>query len=136
MTSTSNLSGNIASWLTDRATTDPDLPAIRQGEQTLSYAELDSAAARFAAVLSDHGVQPGDRVALIMPNVAYFPIAYYAILRLGAIVVPMNPLLKAGEISYAWGDSGARVAVVFASFAEEAGKAASVTETDVIVVAP
>ena len=39
---------------------------------------------------------------MLMPNVAYFPIVYYAILRLGAIVVPMNPLLKAGEIAYAW----------------------------------
>ena len=129
-------SSNIASWLTDRATTDPELPAIRQGEQALSYAELDSAASRFAGVLTEHGVRPGDRVALIMPNVAYFPVAYYAILRLGAIVVPMNPLLKAGEISYAWGDSGANVAVVFTTFADEAHKAASVTETDVIVVAP
>ena len=71
-----------------------------------------------------------------MPNVAYFPIAYYAILRLGAIVVPMNPLLKAGEISYAWNDAGAKVAVVFSLFAEEATKAAGVTGTDVLVVAP
>ena len=75
-------------------------------------------------MLADHGVQPGDRVAMIMPNVAYFPIVYYAILRLGAIVVPMNPLLKAGEISYTWTDSGAKVAVVFPLFAEEADKAA------------
>jgi long-chain acyl-CoA synthetase len=136
MTTTLQTRGNIAGWLTDRATTEPQLPAIRQGEQTLSYAELDSAVARMARVLSDRGVRTGDRVALIMPNVAYFPIAYYAILRLGAIVVPMNPLLKAGEISYAWGDSGAMVAVVFASFAEEAQKAASATGTEVIVVAP
>ena len=85
-------------------------------------------------MLAEHGVQPGDRVALIMPNVAYFPIAYYAILRSGAVVVPMNPLLKAGEIAYAWGDAGAKVAVVFALFAEEAAKAAQTTGTDVIVV--
>ena len=71
-----------------------------------------------------------------MPNVAYFPIAYYAILRLGAVVVPMNPLLKAGEVSYAWNDAGVKVAVVFALFAEEAAKAAEVTGTDVLVVTP
>ena len=59
-----------------------------------------------------------------MPNVGYFPIVYYAILRLGAIVVPMNPLLKAGEISFSLQDSGAEVAVVFPLFAEEAQKAA------------
>ena len=57
-----------------------------------------------------------------MPNVAYFPVAYYAILRLGAVVVPMNPLLKAGEISYTWSDAEARVAVVFPLFADEASQ--------------
>ena len=71
-----------------------------------------------------------------MPNVAYFPIAYYAILRLGAVVVPMNPLLKAGEVSYAWNDAGVKVAVVFAMFAEEAANAAEATGTDVLVVTP
>ena len=103
MTTTSN----IARWVTDRAATDPGLPAIKQGDTVLSYGDLDAASARFATVLADHGVRAGDRVAMIMPNVAYFPVVYYAILRLGAIVVPMNPLLKAGEISYTWTDSGA-----------------------------
>ncbi|HEY5980216.1 MAG TPA: long-chain fatty acid--CoA ligase [Microlunatus sp.] len=127
---------NIACWLSDRAASDPSLPAIKQGENVLSYGALDGAAARCATLLADRGVTAGDRVALIMPNVAYFPIAYYAILRLGAVVVPMNPLLKAGEVSYAWGDAGVKVAVVFALFAEEAGKAAEVTGTDVLIVAP
>jgi long-chain acyl-CoA synthetase len=127
---------NLACWLTDRASTDPNLPAIKQGETILTYGALDAAAARAATLLAQHGVTPGDRVALIMPNVAYFPVVYYAILRLGAVVVPMNPLLKAGEIAFTWDDSGARVAVVFALFAEEATKAAGTTGTDVIVVAP
>nr|MBA3529022.1 long-chain fatty acid--CoA ligase [Propionibacteriaceae bacterium] len=127
---------NIASWLTDRAGSDRSLPAIKQGDAILTYSALDGAAARCATLLADAGVRAGDRVALIMPNVAYFPVAYYAILRLGAVVVPMNPLLKAGEIAFAWTDSGARVAVVFASFAAEAAKAASTTGTEVIVVAP
>ena len=130
------MNSNIACWLTDRAGTDPDLPAIKQGEHVLTYAALDAAAARCAALLADRGVSAGDRVALTMPNVAYFPIVYYAILRLGAIVVPMNPLLKAGEVSYAWNDAGAKVAVVFALFAEEATKAAEITGTDVMVVVP
>ena len=127
---------NIARWLTDRAGSEPTLPAIKQGEHILTYAALDAASARCAALLAQRGVTEGDRVALVMPNVAYFPIAYYAILRLGAVVVPMNPLLKAGEIAYTWGDAGAKVAVVFALFAEEAAKAAGVTGTDVLVVTP
>jgi long-chain acyl-CoA synthetase len=137
MTTTSNpASANIASWVTERAATDPDLPAIKQGEAILSYGSLDAAAARLATILRRHGVKAGDRVAMIMPNVIYFPIVYYAILRAGAIVVPMNPLLKAGEITYTWNDSGAKLAVVFPLFAEEAVKAASVTGTEVIITVP
>ena len=104
---------NIASWVRDRAATDPDLPAIKQGDTVLSYADLESAASRLATTLSNRGVTAGDRVAMIMPNVAYFPIVYYGILRVGAIAVPMNPLLKAGEISFVWSDCGAKVAMVF-----------------------
>src|ERR687890_798481 len=126
---------NIAVWVADRALSDPYAPAIKQGDTILSYAALDGAASRLATLLAAQGVRPGDRVALIMPNVAYFPIAYYAILRLGAVVVPMNPLLRAGEIAFAWSDSGVQVAVVFPLFAEQAQKAAT-TGTDVIVTVP
>jgi len=127
---------NIAVWVADRALSDPHLPAVKQGDTIVSYAALDGAASRFATLLAQRGVGRGDRVALIMPNVAYFPIAYYAILRLGAVVVPMNPLLKAGEVAFAWSDAGAKVAVVFPLFAEEAQKAAATTGTEVIVTVP
>ncbi len=132
MTKTSN----IARWVSDRAASDPSLPAIKQGEKILTYTALDGASARFASILAERGVAAGDRVAMIMPNVGYFPIVYHAILRLGAIVVPMNPLLKAGEISFTWEDCGAQVAVVFPLFADEAQKAAGVTGTQVILTTP
>jgi long-chain acyl-CoA synthetase len=86
---------NLAHWVHDRATTSPDAVAVRQGDVRLTYAELDAASAAFAGRLRGLGVQPGDRVALVAPNVVAFPVAYYAILRAGAVVVPMNPLLKA-----------------------------------------
>ena len=73
---------------------------------------------------------------MIMPNVAYFPIVYYAILRIGAIAVPMNPLLKSGEISFVWNDCDVKAAVVFPLFAEEAAKAASATGIVVILTVP
>ena len=137
MTTTSQpATANIASWVRDRAASDPGLPAIKQGDTVLSYADLEAAATRLATMLNNRGVTPGDRVAMIMPNVAYFPIVYYAILRVGAIAVPMNPLLKAGEISFVWRDCAAKVAVVFPPFAEEAAKAASATGTDVIMTVP
>ncbi|GAA3575801.1 long-chain fatty acid--CoA ligase [Microlunatus spumicola] len=127
---------NLAHWVHDRATASPDTVAVRQGDVALTYADLDAASAAFAARLRGLGVGPGDRVALVAPNVVAFPVAYYAILRLGAVVVPMNPLLKAGEVAYTWEDCGARVAVVFALFAETARSAAETTGTQVVVVGP
>ena len=127
---------NLAHWVHERAASSPAAVAVRQGETDLTYAALDAASAAFAGRLRDAGVQPGDRVALIAPNVLAFPVAYYAILRAGAVVVPMNPLLKSGEVAYTFRDCGAKVAVVFALFAEEAGKAGAETGTEVLVIAP
>ena len=119
MTSTDQV--NLAHWVPRPRSRTPDAVAVRQGDVDLTYAELDAASARVRhACSTEQGSQPGDRVALITPNVVAFPVAYYAILRLGAVVVPMNPLLKAGEVAYTWNDCGVRVAVVFALFAEEA----------------
>jgi len=127
---------NLAHWVHDQASTSPDAVAVRQGDVELTYAQLDAASAAFARQLRDLGVEPGDRVALVVPNVTAFPVAYYAILRAGAVVVPMNPLLKAREVAYTWQDCGARVAVVFATFADEARTAAAETGTHVVVVGP
>ncbi|OYN94129.1 long-chain acyl-CoA synthetase [Propionibacteriaceae bacterium ES.041] len=127
---------NIATWLKDRAASDPDRPAVKQGDTVLTYAALDDASSRAAARLAEMGIGPGDHVALTMPNVAYFPVVYYGILRLGAVVVPMNPLLKGREVAYTWTDADAKAAVVFAMFAEAAQEAASETGTPVWVVTP
>ena len=126
---------NVAWWVRDRAVSDPDRPAVREGGTLLTYADLDAASAAFAATLREHGVTPGDRVALIAPNVAAFPVAYYAILRAGAVVVPMNPLLKSGEIAYTWRNCGAGVAVVLTPFLPEARRAAEATGTTVLELA-
>ena len=127
---------NLAHWVRDRALSSPGAVAVRQGEAELTYAGLEAGSAAFAERLRGLGVEPGDRVALIAPNVLAFPVAYYAILRIGAVVVPMNPLLKAGEVAYTWQDCRARVAVVFATFAETAQAAAGSTGTNVLVVGP
>ena len=129
-------STNLIRWLLQQAAERPEAAAIKQGDLTLSYAALNDASARAASLLRSHGVQPGDRVSMIMPNVAYFPIVYYAVLRLGAVVVPSNPLLKAGEISYIWQDADCRVAVVLELFGPDAHTAAKDTGTDVITVVP
>ncbi|WP_392972309.1 long-chain fatty acid--CoA ligase [Streptomyces sp. LN245] len=107
--------------------------AVRHDDDTLTYAELDDASARVAALLRDRGLLPGDRVALTMPNVPLFPVLYYGILRVGGVVVPMNPLLKAREIAFTLRDCGARVALVSPLFADEVTKAAAETGTDCLV---
>ncbi|MCX5530018.1 long-chain fatty acid--CoA ligase [Streptomyces sp. NBC_00006] len=99
---------NLARHLVRTAEAHPERPALRLDEQVLDYRTLDERSARVAAWLADRGVGPGDRVAVVLPNVPHFAVAYYGALRAGAVVVPMNPLLKSGEIGYSAGDCAAR----------------------------
>lgn len=72
---------NLAHNLAVSVTRDGDAPAIRLGDTLLTYAELDEASARVAGLLRDRGVQPGDRVGCMLPNVPQFAAVYYGILR-------------------------------------------------------
>ncbi|MFE0513735.1 long-chain fatty acid--CoA ligase [Streptomyces sp. NPDC058964] len=98
---------NLAEFLVRTAQRQPERPALRLGTQVATYADLDERSARAAALLRAEGVRPGDRVALMLPNVPEFVVLYYGALRAGAIVVPMNPLLKTRETEYHLNDSGA-----------------------------
>src|SRR3954453_19526330 len=100
---------NFAEELSAAAADAADRPAVRLDDIVLNYAALDAAVARAAGLLRARGVQPGDRVGLQMPNVPFFPMVFYGALRLGAVVVPMNPLLKPREVAYHLSDSGAKV---------------------------
>ena len=90
---------NLATLLTDSARCAPESPALRLGELSLSYGRLEALTAAFAQRLRQAGVSAGDRVALVAPNAPQMPVAYYAILRLGAVVVPLSPLLSARELT-------------------------------------
>ncbi|MFD4689291.1 long-chain fatty acid--CoA ligase [Streptomyces sp. NPDC058463] len=127
---------NLATFLVDSAAAQGDRIAVRHDDSTLTYAELDDASARVAALLRDRGLRPGDRVALTMPNVPLFPVLYYGILRAGGVVVPMNPLLKAREAAFTLHDCGARIALVSPLFADEVEKAAAETGTACLVTEP
>lgn len=98
---------NLADFLVDTARRLPDRPALRLGTATTGYAELDRLSAQAAALLRTEGLRTGDRVALMLPNVPEFVVLYYAVLRAGGIVVPLNPLLKERETAYHLRDSGA-----------------------------
>lgn len=97
--------GNLAGLLESSSRDHADRTAIIAGEAHLTYAQVDAAACRVANALTERGVRPGDKVALSCPNVPQFTIVYYGILKAGAVVVPLNILLKAGEIAYHLGDA-------------------------------
>jgi long-chain acyl-CoA synthetase len=127
---------NLASTLTESAERGPEKVAIKLDDVELSYAALDEASARMAGVLKERGIEPGDRVGVMLPNVPYFPIAYYGVLRLGGTVVPMNVLLKGREVEYYLKDSGAKAVIAWHDFAEDANEGAAGAGTEVIVVKP
>ena len=76
---------NLGSIVTEGAERYVDRPAIRLGERELSYAELDRDSARVAALLAERGLEPGDRIGVMLPNVPEFPLAYYGVLRAGGV---------------------------------------------------
>ena len=98
----------------------PNRTALRCDDLQFTYAEFDAAAARVATLLERAGVEPGDRVGLMLPNTPAFAIAFYGIMYRGAVAVPMNPLLKAREVSYYLSNSGAKALFATPAFAEEA----------------
>jgi long-chain acyl-CoA synthetase len=104
---------SLASVLTHSARLTPDRIAITCGPQQLTYAELDAESTRAAAALASLGIERGDRVVLSCPNVTWFPIAYFGILKAGAAVVPLNVLLKPREIAYSLRDSSAKALLTF-----------------------
>ncbi|MFF8727116.1 long-chain fatty acid--CoA ligase [Streptomyces sp. NPDC015171] len=129
-------SANLATLLTSTALRVPARPAVRLAAESLSYAELADGTARMAAVLRAHGVGPGDRVGLMLPNVPAFAVLYYGILRAGAVVVPVNPLLKAPEVRHYLADSGAALLLAWEDHAAEGRAAADDCGTPHLVVGP
>ena len=93
----------------------PDGPAIADGARTLTYAELETSAARLAALLADHGVSAGDRVGLLLEKSLEAVIALYAVMRAGAIYVPLDPDAPAARLGYILRDAGVEVLISEAS---------------------
>ncbi len=109
---------NLSVLLEDSARHYPDRTAVVLGETRLSYAQVEAGANQVANLLVERGIRPGDKVALSCPNLPFFPIVYYGILKAGAVVVPLNVLLKGREIAYHLKDSQARAYFCFQGTAE------------------
>ena len=127
---------NFAQQLSAAAADGPDHPAVKLDDLVLSYGLLNAGAARAAGLLASKGVGEGDRVGMQLPNVPYFPIVYFGALRLGAIVVPMNPLLKDREVAYHLSDSGAKVMIGWHQFADAGQKGSEQAGSECILVTP
>jgi long-chain acyl-CoA synthetase len=127
---------NLASIVTESAERAPGSAAVRLGDRELTYAELDERSARLATLLREKGLQQGDRVGVMLPNVLEFPIAYYGVLRAGGVVVPMNVLLKRREIAFYMEDSGAKLLLAWHGFAAEARDGAADADAELIEVEP
>jgi long-chain acyl-CoA synthetase len=127
---------NLSDLLTRAAARDSERPAVSLGDQRLTYGQLESLAGRAAALLAEHGVAPGDRVGLMLPNSLEFPVLYYGALRAGVVIVPMNPLLKQREIAHCVRDSGMAVLFVAEGVVEQALIGVEGTATTVVPIAP
>ena len=109
---------NLSILLEDSARNYPERTAVVLGDTRLTYAQVNAAANQVANMLVARGIRHGDKVALTCPNLPYFPIVYYGILKAGAVVVPLNVLLKGREIAYHLKDSDANAYFCFQGTAE------------------
>ena len=126
------MSFNLAVILTETARSAPDHPVALFDRGRLTYRELDRASDRLAAGLAAAGIEPGDRVALQLPNIPQFLVSYFGILKAGGVVVPLNVLLRAPEIAFHLSDSGARALITWAGVLGEAAKGAETAGVEAI----
>jgi len=111
---------NLGTILQATTSETPEATVLKLDDFEMSYADLDRAARGVAAGLRSRGVQSGDRVALLIPNVPDFTIAYFGVLYAGGVVVPINVLAAAPEVTYFLEDSGAKLLIAHPLFGEAA----------------
>ena len=113
-----------------------DKPAYTMMGRDMTYGELDRASRSLAAYLQQlPGMQAGDRVAVMMPNILQYPIAVAAILRAGLVLVNVNPLYTARELEHQLKDSGAKAIIIIENFAHTLEQCLSHTDVRHIVLA-
>ena len=127
------MSLNLGTILQASTAQSPDATVLKLGDTRVTYAELDRSARGVAAQLRDRGVEPGDRVALLIPNVPEFTTAYFGILYAGAAVVPINVLAAAPEVTYFIEDSSAQLLIAHPLFAEPAQAGAEAAGVPLVI---
>jgi len=109
-------------------------PAFSCMGKTLTYGEIDKMSAQFGAYLQSRGLKPGDRIALMMPNLLQYPIALFGALRAGLIVVNTNPLYTPREMKHQFTDSSVKAVVIAENFASNLEKIIGDTDIDTVIL--
>ncbi|WP_010115666.1 AMP-binding protein, partial [Burkholderia oklahomensis] len=125
---------SLAQYFDDCTTRYADRVAFISAGARMTYATLARKAAAFASYLQSLGVKPGDRVAIMLPNTFQYPVTLFGALKVGAIVVNVNPLYTVRELAHQLKDSGAQTIVVFENFAKTLQEALPETQIKHVVV--
>ncbi|MAC99746.1 MULTISPECIES: long-chain-fatty-acid--CoA ligase FadD1 [Pseudomonas] len=126
---------NVLAVLKDSCQRFANKPAFTNLGKTLTYGELYTLSGQFAAYLQQHsGLQPGDRIAIQMPNVLQYPIAVFGAMRAGFVVVNTNPLYTKREMEHQFNDSGAKALVCLANMAHLAEEVVPKTGVKHVIV--
>jgi long-chain acyl-CoA synthetase len=128
------MEGTVVGLLEATAAWAPAKAAVLFGDRSMTYSELRQAAATAGAGLRAMGVGPGEHVALILPNLPEFAVAYFGSLYAGAVVTPVNVTLKAEELAHILGDSGARAVVTLGQFAAVVREASAALPSPPLIV--
>jgi long-chain acyl-CoA synthetase len=110
------------------------LPAFTCMGKTLSYAQIDEQAQHFGAYLQSRGLHPGDKIALMMPNMLQYPIALFGALRAGLVIVNTNPLYTPREMLHQFSDSGAKAIIIAENFASNLEKILPETQISTVII--
>src|SRR5881227_2731556 len=130
------MSDSLAQHLTETASKHGERPALKLDDNVVTYEAFNEGAGRVAGLLRERGLEPGDCVGLMLPNVPYFAVVYYGVLRAGGVVVPMNVLLKPREVQFYLSDPGAKHVFAWHEFADAAAEGAGEAGADAIIVKP
>lgn len=112
-----------------------DLPAFKSMGASMTFAELDRHSEAFGAYLQMRGIEPGERIALMMPNLLQYPIAMFGALRAGLVLVNINPLYTPREMKHQLCDSGATTIIITENFAHNLEQIIAETPVKIVIVA-
>lgn len=127
---------SVVHMLERAMTVHAEKPAFRSFGQTLTYAEVDRQSRNFASYLQTKlGVKKGDRIAVMMPNLLAFPIAFLGIIRAGGVQVNVNPLYTPRELEHQLRDAGVKIMVVFTGSSATVAEIMAATPLETVIIA-